>query len=273
MKKNIFWPEIDDLWSAKKACIQASSVAILVGIATGVITYLHLRGTEIITGVSGASFIDSAIFLILGFFIYRGSRIASVAGLIIYIAGQIMMIPQMQRPPISAIFFSLFLISGIRGSFAYQEMKKGLSREEIKTTLKAQREETDPHPSLKKRIIAWVILIALAGGGYWFYRKASRHPDSHAVIQDMSPAPVFKTSSSAASVLKNAQAFWTRISTAKAEPQKRPSSAEPLPGEKIFKLKNGQTLTGRVIADDPVYYTVETSGGRQEIVIKEDIAE
>lgn len=253
MKKNIFWPEIDDLWTAKKACVQASSVALLIGIVTGVLAYLHLKGTNIVTGLSSTAFIDSAIFLALSFFIYRCSRAASLAGLVIYIWGQAMMLPQMHRASVSIIFFTLFLISGVRGAFAYHAMKKGLSAEEIKAALKAQREETDPSPSLKKRIIAWVILIGLIGGGYWFYtnyKKFSGHTGFHAVIQDAAPE---------------------KAPAAKSEPKQPPVPAKPAPGERIFKLKNGGAITGRVIADDPVYYTVETSGGRQEIVIKEDI--
>lgn len=238
--KSFFWPPVDDLWSAKKACIQASSAAFLIGAVTGTVTYLQLKGAALLDGINGGSFIDAAVFLILSFLIYRGSRIAAATAAGLYFYGQILMYQQTHRLPVTAVLFTVFLISGIRGAFGWHEMKKGMSAEEIKETLKTQREETDPQPSLKKRIAAWIVLILLVGAGIWIYkRNAPSMPGkgSHVMIQD-APVP-----------------------------------AAPRPGDRAFKMKNGRTITGKVVADDPVYYTVETPGGKQEIVIKEDLSE
>lgn len=256
MQKNIFWPQIDDLWSAKKACIQASSGAFLIAIVTGAVTYFQIKGSPLLQGIPSGSFLDCGIFLILGFFIYRCSRIASVAGLIVYAAGQIIMLPQMHSFSVMPIFLALFFIGGIRGAFDYHEMKKGMSSEEIKATLKEQKEATDPAPSLKKRITAWIILVLLVAGGFLIYRMSpayTKSARSHVVIEDSVPAAVPKKIPAVKPVL--------------AEPSK------PLPGEQTFKMKDGRVINGRVVGDDPVYYTVETSGGRQEIVIKEDLAQ
>ncbi len=267
MRKNIFWPEINDLWTAKKACIQASSGAFVVAIVTGAVTYFQVKGTSLLSDVPSGSYIDAAVFFVLGFLIYRCSRIASIAGLLIYIYGQVLLIPQMHRVPVMPILLSLFFIGGVRGAFVYQEMKKGLSKEEIKAAIKEQKEESDPSPSLKKRIIAWVILVLLGGAGFWFYKKyagPAGHSNSQVVIEDAVPEPPSKKVGAVSSNPK--------VRALQTESKKQTIPEKPLPGEEVFKLKNGQTITGRVIMDDPVYYTVETSSGRQEIVIKEDLA-
>lgn len=250
MKNNILWPEIDDLWSAKKACAQASSAAFIVGAVTSVVTYMQLKGTGWTSGLVEGSFIDSAIFFTASFFIYRCSRIASVAGFVIYTAGQAILFAQTQKPSFAAILFVLFFIGGIRGAFAYHEMKKGLSREEIQAALQAQREESAPAPSLKKRITVWIILILLAGVGFFLYQKHQSAVSPKGLVRPPSPA---------------------KVNSKKTDHLALPVS-KPLPGERVFKLKDGRTISGRVTADDPVYYTVETSGGRQEIIIKEDLA-
>ena len=262
--KNFFWPEIDDLWSAKKACIQSCSILLLSGIVTGVLAFLQFRGISVAGWSSSASFIDSALFFVLAFFIYRCSRVASVAGLIVYVVGQALAFREKNYPP-AAILFSVLLVSGVRGAFAFHEIKKGLSAEEIKASLKSQQEEADPKPSLPKRITGWVILIAFAAGGFWLYKQSAQHKDSQVEIQETveenqkSPTPS-AISKEIPAVLQNTGASSS------------PSPAAALPsGERTFKLKDGRTLTGRVIADDPVYYTVKTSRGQEEIVIKEDI--
>lgn len=242
------------MWDAKKACIQGSSVALLIGAVTGIVAFMSLKGTPILPGISAASFVDAAIFLVLSFFIYRCSRTAAVAALLFYLYGQAMLFQQTHRNPASALVFGLFLIGGIRGAFAFHELKSGLSAEEVKTALKKRREETEPRPSLTKRIVAWTVLIALAGGGYWWYRSATHPPASRMIVQDLSP----KT-----------QSPDTAIKAAPVPENSLPPASSS--GKKVFKLKDGRTVSGCVITDDPVYYTVETFGGKQEVVIKEDI--
>jgi hypothetical protein len=41
---------------------------------------------------------------------------------------------------------------------------------------------------------------------------------------------------------------------------------------RTFQLKNGQIIEGKVLQEDPIYYTIETAAGTQQIVIKEDLA-
>jgi hypothetical protein len=58
---------------------------------------------------------------------------------------------------------------------------------------------------------------------------------------------------------------------AKATPVSKPAKI-PEADLKTFQLKNGQTVRGKIVGDDPVYYTLEDENGKQVILIKEDIA-
>lgn len=49
------------------------------------------------------------------------------------------------------------------------------------------------------------------------------------------------------------------------------SPETPLPGEKIFRLKNGQTVYGRVTLTDKDYYNIKRRDGSETTVLKEDI--
>lgn len=243
MIKKFFWPEIDTLWSAKKACVQASSGALLVALITSAVTLLQIKGAKIVEGME-ASFIDAALFFILFIFIYRCSRIAALGGLLLYAAEQIFA----RHFSAMVLLLTIFFLNGVRGAFAYHEMKKGLSKEEIKQTLKTQKEETEPYVSPAKRAAGLIVLALLIGGGiYWFFStktSGGNSKNSHVFIED-SKKPAAETAA---------------------------SPPLPVPGQQSFKLKNGRMITGKIIINDPVYYTVETSSGKQEVIIKEDIA-
>jgi hypothetical protein len=247
--KQFYWPDLDDLWSAKKACRQACSGAIAVGLVTTVAVFLQLKGIKILDGINASGFIDAAVFLVLAFFIYHCSRTAAAIALVLYVAEQVMM----GRFSAMGILLTLFFINGVRGSFAYHEFKQGMSREEVQATLKEQKEATEPYVSPLKRAIAWTILIALLGGGGYAYYKHAHPSSSGSSVSIEKVAPQ-----------KNTQAAAEKV---------RASAAVAVAGQQTFKLKNGRTISGRVITNDPVYYTVETSSGKQEVIIKEDLAQ
>jgi len=52
----------------------------------------------------------------------------------------------------------------------------------------------------------------------------------------------------------------------------KPTAQQNDPNMKTFRLKNGTTVSGKIVLDDPIYYTIESGDGKQILVIKEDIA-
>src|SRR5947207_822438 len=122
---NIFWPSIQDIEDAKKASKTGAGCAFFVAGATGLITVLELSGVHIIPGWNVLNFIDAAIFLVLGIFMMRFSRLAALGALILYVGGQILIMKQTgPRFNLLAIFFTLYFLSAVRGTFAFHEMKQ-----------------------------------------------------------------------------------------------------------------------------------------------------
>lgn len=214
------------------------------GIVTGIVAALPYFGVKLFEALSGASFMDAGIFLFLAFFIHRFSRIAAIAGLLLYVGEQVMMIKiSGVRFSIVPILFTFYFVSGVRGAFIYHELK-GTETPEEKTVPPQviSQGETIPVKKPKRMMIFSLIFILLAGvlgGGYFFLAKK-----------------------------KGSVSSGENFSGTSADLEIQ----EPAAGERTFRLKDGKTVTGLVLMEDEVYYTVETSGGRQEIVIKEDIA-
>jgi hypothetical protein len=75
----------------------------------------------------GWALIDAAIFGLIAWGIYRMSRVAAVAGLVLYIIERIAMHIALGKSHISGIFVTvLFLfafINAVRGTFAYHRMR------------------------------------------------------------------------------------------------------------------------------------------------------
>ncbi len=251
--RNWLWPAIDDIEDAKKAAHAGASSAFLVGGVTGIVTVLHLCGVRFLPDWDAGNFADAVIFLVLGFFIYRFSRIAAVAALLLYVGGQILMMKAVGfRFSVLPILFTLYFVSAIRGTFEYHNFKRHETSEEPKPVppqvFRAEQEVP------KKRPIALIsagllLLLAAFAGGYYFLTSQKQWP-----VFPLNSAIPQGTSASVSPALE--------VQT----------SDIPVDGESVFRLKDGRTVKGKILRDDEVYYTVETSGGREEIVIKEDIA-
>lgn len=255
---NFLWPPIDDIEDAKKAAHIGAGCAFLVAIITAIFTSLSLRGMKLFPGLNASSFVDVGLFLMIGFFIYRYSRIAAVAGLLLYAGEQILMMKTMGfRFSLIPLFFTCHFISGVRGTFDYHHMKKSELQEPTQIPPPQIFQQT-PEVSKKRPGLLWaavLVLLAAFGTGTWYflsYQKNKATPSSLTAVTNPQEA------ASDTGAASSSDAF--------------PQTVLPAPGETTFKMKDGKTITGRVLLEDDVYYSVETSGGRQEIVIKEDIA-
>ena len=121
---NAFWPDINDLESAKKACGAAAAGAFIVAVITGIVAAIAMAGSSPIAGIDGSAFVDAAIFAILGFFLRRCSRTAAVITLVLFIIERIFMMAQGGAPAglIVAIILIVYFIGGVRGAVTYHRL-------------------------------------------------------------------------------------------------------------------------------------------------------
>jgi hypothetical protein len=124
-KSNWFWPDVSDLEEAKKACRVAMWCAIVVAGVTCLFAGLAMAGTKL-TPVNGSAFLDAAIFAGIAFGLSRYSRIAGVAGFVLFLIERIYMISQTRSAFGGGLFLGIVLLiafmNGMRGAFAYQKL-------------------------------------------------------------------------------------------------------------------------------------------------------
>lgn len=259
--KNYLWPDIQDIESAKKAAHMGAGCALLVGVATGVVTVLHMNGVKFISGWSTFNFLDAGIFLVAGLFLLRCSRLAALTALLFYVGGQVVMAQAGgYRFNVLPILFTLHFIAGVRGSFEYHSFKKHEFQEASSEqplqpeggSAETLEQSEQPAPAVKSRKGLWVILVflLLAGAGGAGYYLVILKPSAD--------------TEGSSNVISHA------ISAGSEE---EAAVSEESSGQRTFRLKTGKTVRGHVVMEDEIYYTVETFGGKQEIVIKEDLAE
>ncbi len=264
MRKNFLWPDVSDLDGSKQACYNAAGFAWFMGIATGVIVAMSSAGKlDFLHGlVDKTNYLDTIILILLGLGLFYKSRIAALAALLYVIMNRVLMMQQSGAA--SGIFATIVqvgvFLGGVRGSFSYHEIVNAERRFEEKGKAlaadsgEAQSETKKAGPSGFRRVIpllavaifgaaAIVIMLFVLQG-----RSGSKPGKEQAVITD------FQSSAPAPQVAESSQ----------------PSVKS---GARSFKLRSGETVSGKVILDDPVYLTLETSGGSEKIVIKEDIAQ
>lgn len=121
---NAFWPDINDLESARKACRAAAVGAFIVATITGIVAAVAVAGSAPIAGIDSSAFVDAAIFAILGFFLRRCSRTAAVITLVLFIIERIFMMAQGGAPVgiIVAVILIIYFIGGVRGAFTYHRL-------------------------------------------------------------------------------------------------------------------------------------------------------
>lgn len=254
------WPTIDDMESAKKAAHKGAAAAFVITIVTGAVTFLAVQGVEIFKDLANSSsFIDAGLFLVIGFFIYRLSRIAAVIGLLLYIGEQVMMI-QAAGFRFSALMILLvcYFISGVRGTFEYHNLKKSETPENRPVPPQIMPQTLAEEPKKKNMFLIPAILVifaVLAAAGYYVLQQSK----AHQTVSSAQSREITETESSPAVPNNDFSETAGEQSVSGGE-------------ERTFHLKDGKTVRGRVLLEDDVYYTVETSGGRQEVVIKEDLA-
>lgn len=117
-----FWPAVNTLEAAKNTAKQGAVSAAIVAVITGIMAILSLFGVDT---VSIWALVDAGLFALIAFGIYKMSRIAAILGLLLYLWGQIGVITSTGNTNVILfILFVLYFIHGIRGTFAYHNLKK-----------------------------------------------------------------------------------------------------------------------------------------------------
>jgi hypothetical protein len=261
--RQFFWPEIKDQEGAKKVCHTAAAAAFLIAIITTVIIILSLRGVELFSKINELAFFDVGLFLIIGVFLYRCSRIAAVMALLLYAFEQYEMI-RITKPQWSftIVLFLLFFINGIRGAFAYHAIKR---KEGEAERLQSAVGETEPGsasaPEAKvakypKLLFSLLIIFAVGASAVFFL------PNLLPQIQKQISA--FQSPSKKSKVPARVNKSSKTINLEDALPEVKGKNYH------TFRLKNGSTVSGNVVREDDVYYTLKKGSG-EEYVIKDDI--
>jgi hypothetical protein len=127
----MLWPTLDDAERAKHAARQGAWFALFVGVGTATVATLNLKGvSHNFLGLDAeASFLHAAVFLILGIFMFRFSRVAAILALALYVFERVGLFErayQMAGPARGQSFLVILLgplfVNAVRGTFAYRRL-------------------------------------------------------------------------------------------------------------------------------------------------------
>lgn len=126
-KSNWFWPDVSNPQEAKKACQVAMWCAIFVAGVTALFSFLAMAGTKMNNiPVDGSALIDAALFGAIAFGLSRCSRVAGVAGFVLFLFERIYMISK-AGPAAGGLFLGVFLLlgflHGMRGALSYHKLQ------------------------------------------------------------------------------------------------------------------------------------------------------
>ena len=123
-KRSFLWPDVSTLELARSAAMGGAVVACIVAAVTLAVTIYSIY-VESVLNITAASFVDVALFAAVAIGIWRLSRTAAVAGLVLYLVEQgYQFVSVGPKNPIMAAFFILFLVHAIRGTFSYHRLVK-----------------------------------------------------------------------------------------------------------------------------------------------------
>lgn len=257
---SLVWPDVDTRDGAHAACKNGAYCAFIVAGITTLVVILAVSGVKFLQdlGIGPAALVDVTLFVVLGIFLLRCSRIAAVIAFLLYLGEQAWSIKQMGfRFNLVAILFILYFLGAVRGAFSYHALKKEEDAAPAASpfpvlTPSGAGDPPAAEPAPKKQapvaaiVLALVLAAGLAAAAFFAYQKGW----------------IFKPKS-VAKVTSASETF----------PQDTPLPASSAGKESVtLKLKRGGSVSGKIVYEDETYYTIEVFGGKQEIVIKEDVA-
>jgi hypothetical protein len=126
-KGNVLWPAVDTEQSAKKLLLYGVGSALCTAILTALVAAWAMGAKQRAFNYVGAgAFVDVALFLAVAFGIYKGSRVAAVGGLLIFLVEKAYQFQQTGN--LQGSWMALLLIIcyayAIRGAFALHRLRK-----------------------------------------------------------------------------------------------------------------------------------------------------
>jgi len=147
-----YWPSVQTLQSAHKATRQAFWFALVVAVVTAIFTILDMVSAEFHDALAGLVFgpwslLDAALFGAIAIGLYRHSRFAAVAGLVLYVIEKVAMMSEGAIPSHQTsvyrwampILFTLGFLGGVRGAFSYHRLKRAAAQEQGKESKDAAK--------------------------------------------------------------------------------------------------------------------------------------
>jgi hypothetical protein len=133
MSNGIFgflWPSIEDSESAKDvANVGAIAAGLYATVTAGVPAYAAFNGGDVASISSVSAYVEAAFFAFLAFGIWRSWRWAAVVALVLYLLEQVLGAIRVGHMvgSIMPVVLTFFLISGIRGTFAFRKYHREIS--------------------------------------------------------------------------------------------------------------------------------------------------
>ena len=121
-----FWPKITDARSARYVAHRAAWFAIVVAGFTAIVAGLDLFGIPMIPGIDAWAFLDVALLGAVAAGIWRMSRVAAVAGLVVEVAEHIFT-PNREVGMaylILTVLVVLAFVNALRATFAYHRLQE-----------------------------------------------------------------------------------------------------------------------------------------------------
>jgi hypothetical protein len=120
-----YWPNVDNLEGAEDACRLAMWCAMLVAGVTTLFAFLALSGIRIVP-INGSALVDAAIFAAVAYGLWRRSRIAAVAGFVLFLIERVYMVIQTGSifgAGVLGIVLLIGFLNGMRGAFSYHKLQ------------------------------------------------------------------------------------------------------------------------------------------------------
>ena len=125
MAHSAWWPSTDTLEHAKSASRQGVWAAGFVAAITAIVATIALVSGSAFAGIDAWAYLDAVLFAAITFGIYKLSRFAAVAGLVLYVLESLYAMTQLAGPRagiVVRIILTLAFINAVRGTFAYHRL-------------------------------------------------------------------------------------------------------------------------------------------------------